>query len=78
MFNFYVDLIGHDVATDTGEATKCRNKFKTPSLQTKKTKNEVSFENMGFNGKQYEGSDEKKHTSSLNQTTPWNTRPLKA
>ena len=72
MFNFYVYLVGHDMVIDTGKATKCRCKFKAPSLQTKSTKNEVPFENMGLNGKQFEDSDEKKikHTSSLDQKTP--------
>ena len=35
MFNFYVDLPGHDMVTDTGRATTCRWKFKAPWLQTK-------------------------------------------
>ena len=59
MFNFYVDLVGQDMVIDTGQATKCRCKFKAPALQTKSTKNEVPFENMGFNGKQFEDSDKK-------------------
>ena len=44
---------------NTGKATKCRHKFKAPSLQTKNTKIEVPFENMGVNGKQFEDSHEK-------------------
>ena len=44
MFNFYADLVGHDMVIHTGKATKCRCKFKAPSLQTKSTKNEVPFE----------------------------------
>ena len=65
---------------DSGEGTRCRCKFKAPSLQRKSTKNEVPFENMGFNGNDFEDSDEKKlkYTSSLDQTTPWNTFPLNA
>ena len=59
MFNFYADLVGHDMVIDTGKATKCRRKFKAPSLQTKSTKIEVPFENMGVNGKQFEDSHEK-------------------
>ena len=59
MFNFYVILAGHDMVTDTGRATMCKCKFQTPSLQTKYTKNEERFENIGFNGKQFEDSDEK-------------------
>ena len=54
MFKFYVVLAGHDMVNDVGTATTCRRKFKVPSLQTKGTKNEVPFENMGFNGKQFE------------------------
>ena len=78
MFNFYVVLAGHDMVTDTGSATTCRSKFKDYSLQKKGIKNEEPFENIDFNGKQFEDSDEKKHTSSLDQTTPWNTLPLNA
>ena len=59
MSNFYVDLVGHDMVTDTGKATKCRCKFKALSKQTKSTKNELPFENMGLNAKQFEDSDGK-------------------
>ena len=59
MFNVYADLVGHDMVIDTGKATKCRRKFKAPSLQTKSTKFEVPFENMGVNGKQFEDSNVK-------------------
>ena len=59
MFNFYVELADHDTFIDTGKATKCRCKFKALSKQTKSTKNELPFENMGLNGKQFEDSDEK-------------------
>ena len=58
MFNLYVDLVGHDMVTDTGRATTCRRKLKATSLQAKITKNEGPPENMGFNGKKF--SDEKK------------------
>ena len=51
MFNFPVDLAGHDMVTDAGRSNLCRLKFKGPSLPTKCTKNEGLFENMGFNGK---------------------------
>ena len=50
MFNLYVDLVGHDMVTDADRATKCRCKFKALSKQTKSTKNELPFENMGLNG----------------------------
>ena len=59
MFNFYVELVDHDMVNDTGEATKCRCKFKALSKQTKSTKNEFPFENMGLNGKQFKDSDKK-------------------
>ena len=32
LLNFYVDLPGHDMVTDTGRATTCSWKFKAPSL----------------------------------------------
>ena len=60
MFNFYVGL-AHNMVTDTGRAITCRRNFKALSLQTKGIKNEVPFENMGFNGRQFEDSDEKKN-----------------
>ena len=59
MFKFCAVLAGHNTVTDTGRAVTCRGKFKASSLQTKSTKNEVLFENMGFNGKQFEDSDKK-------------------
>ena len=76
-FNFYVDLVGHDMVTDTGKATTCGYKFKAPSLQTKSTKNDGHFENTGCNGKQFEDFRRNKNYSILAQTTPPNTRPLK-
>ena len=51
MFNFSVDLAGHDMVTDAGRTTTCRFKVKGPSIKTKNTKNEGTIENMGFNGK---------------------------
>ena len=77
MFNFDVNLAGHDMLADSGRANLCRLKFKGPSLSTKCTKNEGPFEKMSFSKKTFEGFNEKKYTSSLNQTTPWNTEPLK-
>ena len=51
MFNFYILSVAHDKVTDAGRAATCRLKFEDPSSQTKGTKNEGSFENMGFNRK---------------------------
>ena len=51
MFIFYVVLAGHDNVNDAGRSATSRRKFKAPSLETKYTKNEGPFENMGFNGK---------------------------
>ena len=50
MFNFFVDLAGHDMVIDNGRPTTCRRKIK-PTITNKSTKNEGPFENMGFNGK---------------------------
>ena len=61
MFNFYVVSAWHDIFTDTGRATICRRKFRTPSLQTKRTKNEGHYENIGFNAKQIENFRRKKY-----------------
>ena len=41
IFNFFVDLAGEDMVTNTGRATKCRRKFKALSLQIKRTKKKV-------------------------------------
>ena len=51
MFNFCVVFAGHDMVTDAGRATTHRRKFKAPSLKTKTTNNEESFENMSFSKK---------------------------
>ena len=78
MFNFCVVFAGHDMVTDAGRATTRRRKFKAPSLKTKTTNNEESFENMSFSKKKNVWRfQRKKNTFSLEQTTPWNTRPLK-
>ena len=65
MFNFNVDLAGHDMVADSDRAKLCRLKFKGPSLSTKCTKNEGRFEKMSFS-KTFEGFNEKKikYTSS--------------
>ena len=76
MFNFCVVFAGHDMVTDAGRATTRRRKFKAPSLKTKTTNNEESFENMSFSKKKVWRFQRKKNTLSLEQTTPWNTRPL--
>ena len=40
MLNFYVVSAGRDMVNDTDMSTRCRSKFKAPSIQTKSTKNE--------------------------------------
>ena len=51
MFNFCVVFAGHDMVTDAGRATTHRRKFKAPSLKTKTTNSEESFENLSFSKK---------------------------
>ena len=51
MFNLYAVLTSHDTVTDVGRASTFRRIFNSRSLQTKSTKIEGSYENMGFNGK---------------------------
>ena len=51
MFNLYVVLTSHDTVTVFGRASIFGLNFNFPSIQTKITKNEGPFENMGFNGK---------------------------
>ena len=63
MFNFCVVFAGHDMVTDAGRATTRRRKFKAPSLKTKTTNNEESFENMSFSKKNgLKISTKKKHS----------------
>ena len=68
MFKFYEILAGHDMVTDAGRATKCKRKFKGPSIPTKSTKIEGPSENMIFNrGKSLKISDEKKEQKHYSQ-----------
>ena len=78
MFNFYAVLTGHDKVTDADRATRCRRKFKAPSLQKHSTKKRPS-ENMSFNVKTFEDFRQKtlKYTSSVDQTTSREARLLK-
>ena len=50
MFNFYVILAGHYMITDASKTTTCRREIKPLDFK-RKYENEVTFENMGFNGK---------------------------
>ena len=79
MFNFDVDLAGHNIVTDVGRSKLCRLNFEGPSLSTKRTKNERHFGNMIFSKEPFENFNEKKikHTSSLDQTTALTTQLLK-
>ena len=79
MFNFYVNLAGCGKVSDAGKDTTCKPKFKAASLQTKCREIEWPPENMGFKGKtvwRFQTKKEKQ-TSSLDQTTPRDTWPLK-
>ena len=78
MFNFYVVSAGHDMVTGTGRATTCGRKFKAPWLQTKVQKMKDLPKTWVLTGKSSNISHEKKikYTSSIDQTTPWNTRSL--
>ena len=61
MFNFYVVLAGPNKVSDEGRATTCWLKFKAPSLKTKSSKNEGTFENMSFSKNPFEAFNEKKN-----------------
>ena len=41
MFNFFVDLVGHGMVTDTGRGATFRSKFRAPPLQIKIQKMKV-------------------------------------
>ena len=49
LLTFYVVWGGHGIGNDNGRATTCRRNFKTPWLQTERTKNDGSSEKMSFN-----------------------------
>ena len=60
ILNFYVVLAGYDMVTDANRAITCKRKFKTPTLQTESTKNEVmASENMDFTENRLKMSEEK-------------------
>ena len=66
MFNLYVVFAGHDIVTDTGRVATCRRIFKAPSLKTRSTKNEDSFENMSFSKKKpFEDLRQKKNSNII-------------
>ena len=50
MFNFFVDLAGHDMVIDNDRPTTCRSKIKSHDYK-QKYKNEGTFENMRLNEK---------------------------
>ena len=78
LFNFYVVLASHDMVTDAGRATTCRRKFKAPWFQTKIQKTKGFPKTWVLTGKSLKISDEKKHISCSDQTTPSKTRSLNA
>ena len=80
MFNFYVILAGHDMATEAGGTTKSRRKFKAPWLQTNVQKMKDLSKTWVLTGKQFEDftrKKEQKQNSRPFKTTQWNTRSLK-
>ena len=54
MFNFYVDLAGHDLVSDAGRPAACRRKFKAPSLKSKYKKMKDLPKTWVLRGKQIE------------------------
>ena len=53
-------MAGHINVSDSGRATTCGLEFKAPSLETKSSKNEGSFENMSSSKKPFQVFNEKK------------------
>ena len=74
MLSFYVVLAGHDKVTGAGRDTTCGRKLKTSSLQELQKMKEHP-KTLVLTGKCSKVSDEKKYKSTLNRTTPKNTRP---
>ena len=81
MFNFYVVLSGDNKVSDSGRITTWRLKFKAPSLKTKSTKTEETFENVGSKGKPFEDIRQKRNGNTilnLSKKTHRKTRTLSA
>ena len=64
MLNFCLVSAARHMVTDNDNSTKCRSKFKAPSLKTN-TKIERPSENMGFSNNRLKISDQKFKISNL-------------
>ena len=76
MFDSYVVMAGHDMVTEASRATRGRCKFKAHHYKQKVQKTIDLSKTWVLTGKQIEDFTRKRNISSLDQTTPWNTRPL--
>ena len=77
MFNIYVCLAGRDMITDAGRNTTCRGNLKLRHYKHKVHKTKDISKKWVSKAKSLKISDKINNTSSLNQTNPWNARPLK-
>ena len=70
MFNFYVNLTGHDMITVAGRATTL-SEIESPIITKKKYIKRRNFRKHGFQRQnRLKFSDKINNTSSLNQTNP--------
>ena len=76
MLKFYVVSGGRDMVTHAG-SYQVQMQIQSPIIITKKYKKRRTFRKYGFWWENILKISNKKNTSSLDQTIPWNTRPLK-
>ena len=60
MFNFYVDLAGHDLVSETGMTTTCRRKIKPHDYEQKVQKMKDLSKTWVLKGKHFEDFRQKK------------------
>ena len=73
MFNFYVNLAGHDWVSDAGTTTTCMRKIKTHDYEQKVQKMKNLLKTRVLKGKQFEDFRQKKvqkHYSQPFKKTP--------
>ena len=80
MFNFYLDLAGHDMVTEASRTTTCMRKIKPHDYEQKVQKMKDLSKTWVFKGKQFEDFRQKKGQKQYSQPfkkSQWDTRTLK-
>ena len=65
MFNFYVDLAGHDLVSETGMTTTCRRKIKPHDYEQKVQKMKDLSKTWVLKGKHFEDFRQKKDRNDI-------------